>query len=42
MDSINRVIQLFEYEQVSTLTKLIERIRQIFENAPLKYLLHIY
>ena len=36
MDSINWVIQLFEYEQLSTL------MRQIFVNAPLKSLLHIY
>ena len=42
MDSINWVIQLFEYEQLSTLIKLIERMRQIFVNAPLKSLLHIF
>ena len=36
MDSINWVIQLFEYEQLSTLIKLIEEMRQIFVNAPLK------
>ena len=42
MDSINWVIQLFEYEQLSTLIKLIERMRQIFVNAPLKSLLHTY
>ena len=36
------VIQLFEYEQLSILIKLIERIGQIFVNAPLKSLLHIY
>ena len=39
MDSINWVIQLFEYEQLSTLFKLIERMRQIFVNATLKSLL---
>ena len=42
MDSINSVIQLFEYEQLSTLIKSIERIRQIFVSATLKFLLHIY
>ena len=34
--------QLFEYEQLSALTKLIKKMRQIFVNAPLKSLLHIY
>ena len=29
MDSINWVIQLFEYEQLSTLIKWIEKMRQI-------------
>ena len=42
MDSINSVIQLFEYEQLSTLIKLIERMRQIFVNVPLKSLFYIY
>ena len=42
MDSINWAIQLFEYEQLSTLIKLIEKMRQIFVNAPLQSLLHIY
>ena len=42
MDSINWVIQLFEYEQLSTLIKWIERMRQIFMNVRLKSLLHIY
>ena len=42
MDLINWVIQLFEYEQLSTLIKWIERMRQIFMNVPLKSLLHIY
>ena len=42
MDSINSVIQLFEYEQLSTLTKLIERMRQIFVIAPVKSLINIY
>ena len=30
------MIQLFEYEQMSALIKLIERMRQIFVNASLK------
>ena len=42
MDSINWVIQLFEYEQPPTLTKLIERMQQIFVNAPLNSMFHIY
>ena len=42
MNSINWVIQLLEYEEVSTLVKLIERMRQSFVNAPLKSSLHIY
>ena len=42
MDPINSVIQLFESEKLSTLIKLIERMRQIFVKAPLKSLLHIY
>ena len=42
MDSINWVIQLFESEKLSTLIKLIKRMRQIFVNAPLKSLLHVY
>ena len=42
MDSINWVIQVFEYEQLSTLIKKIERMRQIFRNTSLKSLLHIY
>ena len=41
MDSINKVIQLFEYEQLSTLIKFIEKMRQIFVNGPLKSLLDI-
>ena len=36
MDSINLVIQLLESEKLSTLVKLIERMPQIFVNAPLK------
>ena len=42
MDSINLVIILLEYEQLSTLIKLIERMRQMFVNTPLKTLRHIY
>ena len=42
MDSINSVIQLFESEKLSTLIKLIERMRQISVNAHLKSLLLIY
>ena len=42
MDSINWMIQLFEYEQLSTLIKLIERTRQMFVDAPLKSLPNIY
>ena len=34
MDSFNWVIQLFEYEQLSTLIKLIERMWQMFVNTP--------
>ena len=41
MDSINWVIQLFEYKQLSTLTKYIEWMQQIFVNTPLKFLLHV-
>ena len=42
MGSINWVIQLFESEKLSTLIKLIEKMREIFVKAPLKSLLHIY
>ena len=33
---------MFEYEQLSTLIKIIERMRQIFVNASLKSLFHIH
>ena len=42
MDSINCVIQLFEYEQLSAVIKKIERMRQIFVNTSLKFSRHIY
>ena len=42
MDTINWVIQLFEYQQLPALIKLIEWMQQIFVNTPLKFLLHIY
>ena len=36
------MIQLFKFEQLFTLIKEIERMRQIVVNTPLESLLHIY